>query len=176
MAAPSRRRSESRAGKRAASSGARPGRCSRSGRRRPSPQATVRRRRARSPARAPRRPGKVDGGEHPHSSPRRAASLEIGARPRVERAHLPLQRGRSRQAPIEPAFLAADLPRIGDAVLRLRPGHERAVGDAVERLEHQPAAERGERGRRARPRLRRERSASPAAAGSGRCRAPPPSA
>ena len=45
------------------------------------------------------------------------------------------------QPPIEPAFFAADLGGIGDALLRLWRGKKPAFGNAAERRRHQSSAE-----------------------------------
>ena len=104
----------------AASSGARPGRCSLNGRSAPDPQAIDSRSSSTVPGGSPTVSRQRRCGEH---SDVFAAEFEERARPRVERAHPPLQL-LGGLPPVEPALLAEDFWRVGDAVLRLRPGRQ----------------------------------------------------
>ena len=171
------RRSESRAGNRRRRVA--PGRAAAAavGRSAPSPQAIVRRSSSTVPGGAAA--GQCDGvaastaADRPRSVRRDARKYAPGhgSNARTCRSRSTAGSRQSSRPSSRPS-----LRGIGDAVRAAAAAASAFRGRAVERVDDQPAAERGQRGRESGRRRDRDRSASPPAAASGRYRAPRPSA
>ena len=144
----------------------RPGRCTRSSRSAPSPQAT-----SSSSSNVHARLARSRLGPGLHHLQGFASQLGPSAGPGHEPADAPVQLG-CRPGPVEPAVGAGQLGRVGDPPLRLRHGGRRFGQGAQD----QPGAKLGQLVVQSGCRRLAARSGRNRAAASARCRARPPSA